>query len=330
VPYARRMVRFQVFFATASLGLAAACAGTADAPPVDAPVDGPAADAAPFVDHTFVAARVEVPVTASEARMFGFDIDGAPADGIDNAVGEALASLATIMPGLWVRGPRRTGVGRGAAILLLALRGPALTDGPLTLSTYQGATPTPAPCASATDTVCGRHLQGTGHFTRGEAQGAVPIPGRLTAGTYIGGEGEVVVPVIFGDVAWLPLRRARAELTGVAATGFTGKLGGAITTTDLAQRLYPGVIATIRARFDADCDVGGTPPNCGCTPADAPGATLRGLFDKAPADCVISDTEATDLLDGFFAPDIDTDGDGTLDAVSFGVGVTGVAAQVAP
>jgi len=214
--------------------------------------------------------------------------------------------------------------------LLLALRGPAIADGPRTLSTYPGATPTPAPCASATDAVCGRHLQGTGSFTPGTAQVAAPIPGQLSVGTFVGGEGDAVVPVLFGGVDWLPMRRARAELTGVAATGFTGKLGGAITPADLAQRLYPGMTATIRAQFDTDCDVGGTPPNCGCTPADAPGATLRGLFDKAPADCVISDAETTQFFDGLFVPDIDTDGDGASDAVSFGVGLTGVAARVTP
>jgi hypothetical protein len=80
----------------------------------------------------------------------------------------------------------------------------------------------------------------------------------------------------------------------------------------------------VRTSFDTDCDVGGTPPDCGCAPGST-GATLRNLFDKAPTqDCVISDPEVTTVLSGFLTPDIDLDGEGTNNALSIGLGFTAV------
>jgi len=58
--------------------------------------------------------------------------------------------------------------------------------------------------------------------------------------------------------------------------------------------------------------------------------TLRGLFDKMPNDCMITDAEVMMVVSGFLTPDIDLDGNGTNDALSLGIGVTAVGAVYTP
>ena len=55
---------------------------------------------------------------------------------------------------------------------------------------------------------------------------------------------------------------------------------------------------------------------------------MLGIFDDNPEDCAVTLDEfrANSLVQTLFRPDVDLDGDGTNDALSIGVGITGAAA----
>jgi hypothetical protein len=316
--------------------------GAVDAPTVDAPnIDAPGIDApvpidAPVVppgsSHTYVTSVLNVPENATEAMQLGLDIDNKPNDGIDNQLGMVLGSIGTLAPDLDPQGAADFATSRGVSILLLELIAENLAAGPAALSTHEGLNPNPPACNSPQDTVCGRHLTGVGTFDVGAAQTTQPIVGTITApARFTGSGGIIVAPLVLGTAgtpAWLPLRAAKAELATVSATGFTGKIGGAVTQSDLNTIVIPAVAISIRGQFDADCNVGGTPP-CACTPGSS-GETMQGLFDNAPENCQITDAEVMAVLSGFLTMDIDLDMNGTNDAISIGVGVTAVPGTFTP
>ena len=58
-----------------------------------------------------------------------------------------------------------TAVDRGAILLLVELQAGDVVASPARLTLFTGGTAQPAPCNGAGDTVCRRHLAGTGVFT---------------------------------------------------------------------------------------------------------------------------------------------------------------------
>ncbi len=288
--------------------------GFPDAPLVDAPL-GP--------DFPFVVSEINTPENAAEAMQLGLDIDNKPNDGIDNQLGMVLGSLGALAPDLDIQGSTDVAVDRGDTITLVLLRG-LLDGGGLTLRTFEGANPMPAACTGPGDAVCRRHLAGTASFDLGAAATTVPIGGLVISNVFRGDGGTVVMPIsMSGAPVWVTLRLAKAELTSLGPTSFQGKIGGAVTMQDLTTQVIPEMAQSIRAAFDETCDVGGTPPNCGCVAGEA-GETLRGVFDRSPNDCVITDAEVQAVISGFLTPDIDMDLDGVNDALSLGVGIRGV------
>ncbi|MBE7448883.1 MAG: hypothetical protein HS111_08310 [Kofleriaceae bacterium] len=285
-------------------------------------------------NHTFVASSLRLPTNANEATMLGLDIDGKPNDGVDNQLGMVLGSIGALAPDLDLQGSVDEQIDDGSIILLANLKARDLTNASgVGFYVYLGTDASPMPCQDENDTVCRRHLDGSGSFSIDPGGPTdASLAGRIVAGKYTGGPGTVNLQISLGAGVPidLPLQRARAELTGVSATGWTtGKIGGAISQTDINTNIIPAIANTVRTSFDETCDVGGTPPNCGCQAGET-GETLRGLFDKTPADCMISDQEVQDVVSGFLTPDIDLNGDGTNDALSLGIGVSAVAATFTP
>lgn len=307
-----------------------------DAPPVDAAVDaaapdGPSPDAAFGCPSTgtetgYVVASVTVPTTNNAAMALGFDLDG---DGnVDNQFGAILTALAssggsTSDPQQGIDGA----ITAGDVIVVASLRE---DSGAACLTTDRGTNPVPAACTDPqVPATCGQHLQGTATITRVSAEDR-SIPGALASGTFTSGSGQAVVPLALGGhgggVA-VEVELARAELTGVTATGFTGgKLGGAIPELVVQEVVIPALHQDVTAQIALDCT--GTGTNCGCVESST-GQTLLQLFD-ADDDCSVTLPELADasLIQTLFAPDVDADGDGTNDALSIGVGITGVSAQL--
>lgn len=318
-----------------SLGLAACGGGDDD--------DGGSETEDPNgTNHTYVVSDLTLPTNAAEAMMLGMDIDGKANDGVDNQLGMVLGSIGALAPDLNLQMSVDEQVAQGSIILLANVKATDLTNASgVGLHVYLGDNPNPPACTDANDTVCGKHLAGGASFDiAATSPTTATLVGRILSGKYCApsdcskpGTGAVTLQISLGAGVPidLPLQKAKAELNGITATGITsGKIGGAISQTDINTNVIPAIGNTVRTSFDESCDVGGTPPNCGCV-ADSTGATLRGLFDKPPtADCTITDAEVMAVVAGFLTPDIDLNGDGTNDALSLGIGVKAVAGTFNP
>lgn len=287
-------------------------------------------------DHTYVVSRIDVPSNGAEATALGLDIDDKENDsnmGIDNQLGMVLGNIAAIAPSFNVQMSIDEQVDQGGIILLTNILAKDLTNSSgVGMWVYLGADPNPAACTNMMDTVCRKHLAGGAMFGIDTSSPTdASLSGKIVAGTFTGGPGTVTLQIALseGMPIDLPLQKAKAELTGITANGIGGgKIGGAILKTDLETKVYPAIAATIRSSFTEDCQgpPTGTPANgCNCM-AGSTGKTIQTTFDKMPADCMISDAEVVNFIGGLVSADIDTNGDGTADAVSLGVGVEAVTA----
>jgi hypothetical protein len=287
----------------------------------DAPADGGTdggIDPAAF--GTFVVDEITVPIDASTATAYGFDLDG---DGhVDNRFGNVYVQLGSIEAQDTV-----TAAVRDGTVVLLAA-GVDCVDGPC-LSTFEGINPDPDPCTVPGDaTTCGQHLQGTATFDIDATRPTnLATHGSVDFDVFTGTSGSLLMPIMLaGDVIWVSLELAQAELTGLGTTGFgASKFGGAIPGSEVDARLIPAMHLMTATTIQRDC-TGSPPPGCGCT-TDSVGATMISLFDEND-DCVVTlaEYQSNGLITALMAPDIDTDGDGTKDALSMGVQITGVAA----
>ncbi len=285
-------------------------------------------------NHTYVVSSVDLPENAQEAMALGLDIDGKANDGVDNQLGMVLGSIGALAPDLDLQTSVDAQVADGGIILLVNMKATDLvTARGVGMFVNLGANPNPPACTDPNDMVCGRHLQGGASFDLEAGEDSMRyLAGRLDGGNFTGGPGNVTLQIALADgpAISLPLQRARATISGLTATGWSsGKIGGAISQDDINSEVIPAIAMTVRASFDETCDVGGTPPNCGCVAGET-GETLRGLFDKTPNDCNITDAEVMAVVSGFLTPDVDLSGDGTNDALSLGIGVEAVAATYTP
>ncbi len=289
-------------------------------------------------NHTFVAASLNLPENAAEAMTLGLDIDGKANDGVDNQLGMVLGSIGALAPDLDLQTSVDGQLDSGEIILLANLKAKELVNsGGVGSYVYLGDMPMPAACENDQDMVCRRHLAGTGSFSIAASSPTdAAIAGRIVNGKFTGGPGTVNLQISLGGGVPidLPLQKAKAEINGITATGWTtGKIGGAISQEDIDTNVVPAIGNTVRTSFDETCATntqGGTMANmCMCTAGET-GETLRGLFDKMPYDCNVTDAEVQMVVSGFLTPDIDLDGNGTNDALSLGIGVSAVTATFTP
>jgi hypothetical protein len=146
------------------------------------------------------------------------------------------------------------------------------------------------------------------------------------AGKFTGGPGTVTLQIALGDgpPIELPLQLARAEIN-VSANGIGAgsKIGGAIAKSDLDTKVYPAIHTTVSDLLVRDC--GPLPRSgamCGCT-SGSTGLSVLGFLD-GDDNCDVTVTEVQMTIDQLLTLDIDLNGDEANDAVSLGVGVTGV------
>ena len=278
--------------------------------------------------HHFVANGMEIPLDTTASTELGFDLDGDST--VDNQFGSVMVALfqASGSGPLDPQALVDEAILRGDLIALADIQAgeDIADDGSARFALYEGSAPTPAPCTVQTDLLtCGQHLDGNGSFTAsGSATGAEGEIGGTTL-TADGGAFNVPFPFL-GAIPSVGAIEVRVSLAGVSATGFGGasKIGGAIPEAEIDTVIVPSLQVWAAAIVAEDCAL-----DCsGCTcVADSLGGTLADLFDD-DASCTItmSDLEASSLLDTLLRPDVDTDGDTVADAMSFGVGVSAVAA----
>lgn len=289
--------------------------------PIDVRVDA--------TDFTFVVSAIDLPASAPDVEATGFDLDG---DGsVDNQFGSLAVFLDALTPGIALQSGIDAGIDRGETVTLVQVRATDLADAtPARFATYVGNTDdvSPPACSGSSDTTCRRHLSGSGTFSVSESSPVGSgLAGRIVGGKFTGGPGTVNLQISLADTAiTLPLHGTLAQVNDITDAGWSGagsRIGGAIAQSDIDGLVVPALASRIRSVFDVDCTVSGTPPACGCPPGSE-GEALRNLFDQSPSDCTISAPEIAAEFAPFLTPDIDTDGDGSNDAVSIGIGVHAV------
>lgn len=323
-----KRLSFSILASAVSLSLVA-CGGGGDDDTGDDVVD-------PAGTHSqYVMSEILLPTTATQANMFGLNLDGDPQNRPDNALGSILSTLAG-QGNFDIQASLDAQVAEGSIVLLTDIQATdlAMASG-VGLRVYLGENPSIAPCADANDMVCGNHLEGTASF---EIDPASPtdalLVGSIIGGRFTGGPGTVTIQISLvegGAPLTLDLIGARVEIGAVSATGLmSGKLGGAITQADLDNVVLPAMVDIMTTTFEDDCM--GTAP--ACCDAGSTGETLMDLFDEND-DCTVDLTELKNnsLISSLLAPDVDLlDGSGNFaprsdnvkDSLSLGIAFTGV------
>jgi hypothetical protein len=273
--------------------------------------------------YQYVVSNASVPTSNPQAVEFGLDLNGDKV--VDNQLGNVLAALVT--QGFNVQAAITAAVNQGDIILLMDLQTKSFTStngAGLQVKLGDKATAMPAPCTSMTDTVCRKHLDGSGSFAvaAGSPDNAA-VSGKVVGGTFNGGPGDISLKIALGGPmgVQLDLIGARAKATGMSETKIDSViLAGALTEADLNAKVIPAIHMQLDPLVKADCP-GTTPPDCGCT-AGSTGRTVLNLFDTNPKNCIVTVEEIRDntLIKSLLAPDVTIDG---LKALSLGIKVEG-------
>jgi hypothetical protein len=311
---------------------------TVDAAPVvpDARAQPDARSFEPTGDHyQYVIDTIQLPADSDEAEALGLDVDG---DAVtDNGLGQLIQVL---------NGALSTDVGAllteqvddGRVIVLANLQTVSFGDAErVGFWILRGADPVPQPCLDAGDTICRRHLTGTGSFT--VAPGATTdslIGGNIAGGFFNGydfGTITIYVPVMAGAPPLaVAIVGARAYVDVGESGLMSGKLAGGLTDEEIQTNLLPQLLVLWNDRIAEQCS--GTSPDC--CPDGSDGDQLVDLFDSdGSCDLTLQELQDSIFLNALLEPDVDlldAEGfynpreDGVLDSISIGIGFTAVPA----
>jgi hypothetical protein len=253
--------------------------------------------------HGYVVSSVSVPTNDAEATQFGFDLGNKTSselDGVvDNAIGHALAGVTGL--NFDIQSPITAAVDIGSILLLIDLQTKDFTaSNAVGFGIKLGANPMPAPCSSSTDTICRRHLDGTGTFSIADDSPAdVVVAGRITSGTFTGGPDDIPVQIAVGSPTpiTLNLLHARAQATTLSETGImSATIGGLVTVDDVNTQVGPAIAVSIESIIEHDCPVPAgdarVPPDCSCKRTGL--TVIHALDGKASGsihDCKITTDE---------------------------------------
>jgi hypothetical protein len=273
--------------------------------------------------HHYVMDSLRMPMTNTQARDYGLDLDGDQV--VDNQLGMVLATFDSM--GLDAQAEMTIAVDRGTVIYLLEVATTDFASAPEASATVlRGTSPAPSPCSGAADTVCRRHLDGAGVFAISPTDTA-PMRGAIVDSTLRAGPGRFVLEMVFhggGSLVALPLIGTRTRMQAITDSSIGSiVLAGAVPSTDISTKVVPALRDSFAAAVARDCTDLVNPPNCGCA-NDSAGKTALGLFDINPRDCALSVEEVRDnsLVASLLAPDVTIDGQQALS-----VGVSGSAVR---
>ena len=276
--------------------LAAAC--TSD----DEPAPPPEVTTGAY--HGYVQRGWVLPHNAAEARQIGLDLDG-DLD-VDNQAGGLIGALVNL--GLELDTIADDTFASGQVVALHRLRADALTDDPtIEWRTYEGAPPAAPPRFDGTDTFT--VARETGHLV-----------GTLRGGHADLAWGETTIELpFFPDQSPLriPLTDARLQLD-LDDGGCSGRLGGVIRGVEVDGMILPNLGSEMIIHIARH-------------PEHELSRIAFEVFDQDhDGRITVDEFLASNLTRGLFSRDLDTDGDGERDAVSFGVALDCVPARFEP
>ncbi len=241
--------------------------------------------------------------------QFAVDLDGNGKK--DNQLGNILGALAAFIPAK--NSPQSqidAQIKQGSLLLLFDLLAKSIVNATtLTLKMYLGAD---------LDSNAADNFSGTEEFGISSSSPTnLSMPGKITNGVMNAGPGTMTVPIPLGTTPTnVSLKKAQATGT-LKSTGLTaGQINGAIPFTDVNSKLIPAMATMLNDQYTTTTDT--TLKNL-----------LKTLFDPN-GDGKITAKEITgNLLIGIFLKaDVDTDGDKKMDAMSVGMGFTGVSCKI--
>jgi hypothetical protein len=153
---------------------------------------------------------------------------------------------------------------------------------------FFGENPMPAACVDDTDpTTCGKHLAGDASFTiAANSPTDSVLAGTLAGGDLTTDSGTISIELPLGETTPLQIDLVGAQLLStVSATGLAGgRIGGAITSDDVDNKLIPTVHSLITDIVEEDCP-NAVADNCMCVEGSA-GKSVLAFFD-GDGDCKI-------------------------------------------
>ena len=286
--------------------------------PEAGPVDGGRDGTIVGSEHQFVIDQIDLPTSSTKAKEYAFDLDHNGT--LDNQYGNILAALASAMGSASPQATLDTAMSQGRVIHLLAIYAASMQDGASAgewefLGQPAGGQPQPGG-TFVVDTVNGPADAYSG--------------GSIAAGFgQFGGDTAIIVlniPVLFGGLEGVVLHAARLEFQASAdGLTLTGRIGGALTESDVQTRVIPQQAAQMDAVVSAQCTtVSGT-----CVCQSGSGAeTIQSMFDT-DGNCHISVDEVANnnIIKAFLKGDVML-ADGSK-GLSLGVGFHAVHASFA-
>ena len=250
--------------------------------------------------HGYVQRGWVLPHNATEAQALGLDVDS---DGtIDNQIGAVIGSLINL--GLELDTAATDAFASGDVIALHRLRADDLaTDSSVEWRTFTGASATPP------------RFDGTDAFTVAAETGV--ITGMIRAGhaELSWGETAIALPFFPAQAALAaPLVDARL-LIDVDADGCSGRLAGVIPLIEVQQAILPQLAA------EAIIHMARHPEH------EFTRLATQVFDDDHDGRVTVDEILADPITRGLFSADVDRDGDGERDGVSFGAAFDCVPAQ---
>jgi hypothetical protein len=301
------MVGLRVGAAVLALGLVVVAAPVvASAPPASSPRR-----------HQVIDTLV-VPTNASQAAQLAFNLDGDPGATPDNTLGLAFGPIMALVFGDSPQDSADAGISSGRTLNLVSIAADSLRTDPT--AWWRGFI-----ARSKADPV----LTGGGRFkVDATAPSGTWLKGSITNRRITARSGTVPLRLAIlptGDPLTVRLLavRVKARCTVTGCTG--GILGGGVPYDELRWALVPLVAESARSFVRTGCPLGWRD----IADCDQTAQTVLGVFDKAPLDREINETEVEAVLAPFLAPDLDLFGadgkrgtDGVDESVSFGIGFT--------
>lgn len=138
------------------------------------------------------------------------------------------------------------------------------------------------------------------------------LSGKIAGATIKAGPGKMVVPIpIGGSSTVVTLRKAHLSAS-VAKTGMTmGQINGAIPFTEVEGKLLPDLAKTLDITYKVTGNL-------------AKKQILAAFDTDKNGTITVADLKKNSLIGMLFKADVDSDGDGKLDAMSLGIGFTAV------